>query len=201
MEQLQRQNRRLLASYKFWRKVCLAVTLVSLTCIVSMAGTIRGLRAAAETVDKQYRERIATETQLRDRAVREMADMSLQLAEMKREQIEAIDMSYSEPEEPQYEYLGEFTITAYCPCKKCCGKCADGLTASGVLAEPGVIAVDPQIIPLGSVVMIDGQEYRAEDTGSGIKGNRIDIYMDSHSAACNYGIQTHEVWLKAGVEN
>lgn len=195
MEQLQKQNQRLLASFKFWRTVSLTVTLVSLICIVSMAGTISGLRAASETADKQYRERIATETHLRDRAVREMAEMSLQLADMKQEQIEAIAMSYSEPDEPQYEYLGEFTITAYCPCSRCCGKWADGLTASGVPAVPGVIAVDPQIIPLGSVVMIDGQEYRAEDTGSGINENRIDIYMNNHNDALDYGVKQKSVYI------
>ncbi len=87
--------------------------------------------------------------------------------------------------EPERECLGTFTLTAYCSCKKCCGKWSGGSTYSGVMPQEGrTIAVDPRVIPLGSRVYIDGYgEYIAEDTGSAIKGNRIDIYMDSHEAA------------------
>lgn len=96
-------------------------------------------------------------------------------------------------EHVNYKSLGEFKITAYCPCRICCGEWSDGITASGTVAYPGVIAVDPSIIPLGSVVMIEGNEYRAEDTGGAIKGNRIDIFFLDHNAALDFGIQNHEV--------
>ena len=68
------------------------------------------------------------------------------------------------------EPLGEFKLTAYCPCAKCCGK-TDGITATGTLAAEGrTIAVDPRVIPYGSSVTIyfaDGtvHTYTAEDCG------------------------------------
>ena len=92
--------------------------------------------------------------------------------------------------------LGEFKITAYCPCKKCCGDYADGYTYSGTVATEGrTIAVDPKVIPLGSIVEIDGVEYVAEDIGGAIKGNRIDLYFNSHQEALNWGVQEIEVSL------
>lgn len=90
--------------------------------------------------------------------------------------------------------------TAYCPCKKCCGKYAenrpDGVvyTASGAKAKSKhTIAVDKNIIPFGTTVIINGNEYVAEDTGGAIKGNRIDIYFDSHEEALEFGRQTIEI--------
>lgn len=92
--------------------------------------------------------------------------------------------------------LGEFTITAYCPCEKCCGKC-DGITKTGTIATQGrTIAVDPNVIEYGTTVMIDGNEYVAEDCGGAIKGNHIDVYFDSHDEALEFGIQKAEVLIK-----
>ena len=89
--------------------------------------------------------------------------------------------------------LGNFKITAYCHCSKCCGK-SDGITATGTQATPNrTIAVDPRVIPLGSQVIIDGQVYVAEDTGSSIRGNRLDIYFSSHQEAINWGIKYKDV--------
>lgn len=88
------------------------------------------------------------------------------------------------------------TATAYCPCKKCCGKWADNrpngivYTASGTVAKAGrTIAVDPSVFPFGTVLEINGVQYVAEDTGSAIKGNKIDIYFDDHDAAIAFGIR------------
>lgn len=93
-------------------------------------------------------------------------------------------------------YLGEFKITYYCNCSKCCGKWAGGATASGTSPVAGrTIAVDPSVIPLGSEVIIDGHLYTAEDTGSSIVGNRIDMYMDSHEAALDAGVTCADVYL------
>lgn len=97
-----------------------------------------------------------------------------------------------------YRYIGECTVTAYCPCEQCCGQWADGLTATGIPAGPGIVAVDPDIIPLGSTVIIDGHRYLAADTGSSVKGQHIDICMTSHRDATEFGTQSAEVWV---VEN
>lgn len=87
-------------------------------------------------------------------------------------------------------------ITAYCPCSLCCGKWANGITASGVTAQEGrTVAVDPSVIPLGSEVEINGAIYIAEDTG--VYGNAIDLFMNSHQEALQWGIQYLDVrWRK-----
>ena len=93
-------------------------------------------------------------------------------------------------------YMGRYKLTAYCNCSKCCGQWAGGPTATGTMPKQGrTIAVDPKVIPYGSKVIINGHTYIAEDCGGGIKGNRIDVYMDSHSAALQFGVQYADVYV------
>ena len=100
------------------------------------------------------------------------------------------------------EPLGEFRLTAYCPCAKCCGK-TDGITSTGTTATEGrTIAVDPRVIPYGSTVTLyyeDGtvHTYTAEDCGGAIKGNRIDVFFDSHEDARAFGVQSAMVYVEA----
>lgn len=110
-------------------------------------------------------------------------------------QLSASDYVQSEPVQNSQQIidLGEFKLTAYCPCVKCCGK-NDGVTSTGVTAQPNrTIAVDTDVIPYGSIIIIDGKEYVAEDCGGSIKGNRIDIYFDTHKEALEFGIQHKNV--------
>jgi 3D (Asp-Asp-Asp) domain-containing protein len=80
-----------------------------------------------------------------------------------------------------------FEATGYCSCVKCCVK-SDGITASGTRARPGVIAVDPEVIPQGSTVYIQGMgEFAAEDVGGAIRGKRIDIWFPDHGTALEFG--------------
>lgn len=81
--------------------------------------------------------------------------------------------------------LGEYRISAYCPCKKCCLK-SDGITASGVKATPNrTVAVDG--IPFGTRLLIDGDEYVVEDrVGSGKR--LIDVFFPTHEEALNSGL-------------
>ena len=93
------------------------------------------------------------------------------------------------------EAIGTFDITHYCACKVCCGPNAAGITASGKKPKANhTIAVDPDVIPMGSTVIINGQKYVAEDTGGAIKGNRIDIYMADHDEALSAGRFTAKVY-------
>ena len=97
---------------------------------------------------------------------------------------------------PKHEYIGNFKITHYCICKKCCGKSPShpsyGITATGTKATPGrTIAVDPRKIPYGTKVIINGHTYIAEDCGGAIKGNRIDICVSSHSEALQKGVKNN----------
>lgn len=95
-----------------------------------------------------------------------------------------------------YQYIGECTVTHYCcePYEHICGD-GDGLTATGIPVAPGMVAVDPDVIPLGSTVIIDGQEYLAADTGGAIKGNHVDIAVESHQEALELETKTAEVWI------
>lgn len=82
-------------------------------------------------------------------------------------------------------------VTHYDCCAECCGN-TDGITASGVRATPYVtVGVDPNIIPLGSDVLVDYGNgeihyYRADDTG--VIGNHIDLCVNSHEEALRLGV-------------
>ena len=95
-----------------------------------------------------------------------------------------------------YQYIGECTITHYCceAYEHICGD-GDGLTATGIPVAPGMVAVDPDVIPLGSTVIIDGQAYLAADTGEAVRGNHVDIAVESHQEALELGTRTAEVWV------
>lgn len=98
-----------------------------------------------------------------------------------------------------------FELTAYCPCENCCGEYANNRPtdekgkpivygSTGERLTSGYsIAVDPSVIPYGTEVIIDGRIYKAQDCGGAIKGNRIDVYFDSHQEALQFGRQTKEV--------
>ena len=91
--------------------------------------------------------------------------------------------------------LGNFKITYYCACEKCCNK-ADGITATGSrVAEGRTIAVDPSVIPYGTKVIIGGHVFTAEDCGGAIKQNHIDIYVNSHEEAEALGVANASVYL------
>lgn len=105
--------------------------------------------------------------------------------------------------------LTDVTVTHYCPCQKCCGKPeghpAYGITASGRRLVPGVsVGVDPSVIPLGSTVILDFgdgelQYCVADDTGSGVRGNHIDLAMADHQEALKMGVRTATVyWCEEG---
>lgn len=99
-------------------------------------------------------------------------------------------------------FLGEFTLTAYCPGRCCCGKWASGYTATGTLATEGrTIAVDPKVIPYGTRVLLiwpDGTQhsYVSEDCGSGVNGNHIDVFFNDHQAARVFGVQSAMAYLE-----
>ncbi|UII58342.1 LysM peptidoglycan-binding domain-containing protein (plasmid) [Cytobacillus spongiae] len=90
----------------------------------------------------------------------------------------------------------EITVEATAYTASCDG--CSGTTATGVnlLENPDakVIAVDPNVIPLGSKVYVEGYGYAtAEDTGGAIKGNRIDVFIPSKDQAIDFGRKTLNV--------
>lgn len=123
---------------------------------------------------------------------------------------ESTALTFTVPEEPietgteENEFIGNFRITAYCSCKKCCGKWADnrpnGIVygASGKELKAGVSVASP--LPFNTKLYIDGLgEYVVQDRtatwvvekyGEGI----IDIYFDSHEEASKFGLKHLDVY-------
>lgn len=83
---------------------------------------------------------------------------------------------------------GMYKVTAYCACAKCCGK-TNGITASGTKATANRTIAAPRTFSFGTKVVINGVTYTVEDRGGAIQGNRIDVYMNSHSEALAWGVR------------
>ncbi len=83
--------------------------------------------------------------------------------------------------------------TAYCPCSRCCGRNAKGVTASGARAVGCLVAADPRVLPMGTRLIVPGYAgncpVRVRDTGSGIHGNRLDLLFSSHQVARQWGVR------------
>lgn len=193
------QSKNLFEAFKFWRAAAVFMLAVSIITTVCSGIAVNNTRLAADQRAAEYQAKLESVEHVRDLAVEQLGSMAQKVEALEAE-LEALKSAQAQAQSNnmaggQYIPLGEFILTAYCPCEKCTGKWADGITASGIFAEPGVIAVDPNVISLGSYVMIDGVEYLAADTGSAIKGNRIDIFCEDHQSALEYGVQSHEVYL------
>jgi len=86
-------------------------------------------------------------------------------------------------------YLGDFVVTCYA---------LRGTTASGAKAGPGVVAVDPRVVPLGTELYVGGQgTMTALDTGGKIKGRRLDIWRRSAAECRAFGRQKLPVFAPA----
>ena len=81
-----------------------------------------------------------------------------------------------------------YKVTAYCPCSKCCGK-ATGRTASGTKATPGRTVAASSKVAFGTKLNIGGHVYTVEDRGGAVNGNKIDIFVGSHSEALAWGVR------------
>lgn len=85
------------------------------------------------------------------------------------------------------EGYATFNVSAYCSCAKCCGK-TNGITASGVKAKSGVTIAAPSNYSFGTKIYLEGMgTYVVQDRGGAIKGNKIDVYFDSHEEALRFG--------------
>ena len=102
----------------------------------------------------------------------------------------------NEGQKSLYKHSAVFTVTHYCGCSKCCGKWSSGsendaIGAAGTKLIPFYsVAVDPSVIPFGTELHDEnGNTYIAQDTGSAIKGNRIDLFVGNHSEAIKLGVK------------
>lgn len=92
-------------------------------------------------------------------------------------------------------------VTGYCPCSKCCGEYADGVTASGHKIQPGdvFVAADKRY-DFGTEMIIegygDGETVKVLDRGGAIKGNRIDAFFHTHQEALEWGVRNIDVKVR-----
>lgn len=91
--------------------------------------------------------------------------------------------------------LGTFKITGYCPCYQCSEGWGRHTSTGAIASSNHTIAVDPNVIPYGTQVVINGITYTAEDRGGGVKGKHIDIFYDTHAEIMLKGTHQAEVFL------
>lgn len=84
-----------------------------------------------------------------------------------------------------------YKIKAYCPKSCCCGRFADGITASGYRIQLGdKLVAAPRFIPFGTMVDIPGYgEASVEDRGRLIMSNSLEVYFDTHQEALDWGVK------------
>ncbi|MGP1470845.1 MAG: ubiquitin-like domain-containing protein [Schwartzia sp. (in: firmicutes)] len=127
--------------------------------------------------------------------LRKHADVAAELREAKAAEREATlgAKVIQTPHGPlAYAYVLEMEASAYLPSD---GGGA-GITASGIPAAHGVVAVDPDIIPLGTKVFVPGYGIAiAADTGGMIEGHMIDLCMEDYGDAINFGRRDIEVYI------
>jgi 3D (Asp-Asp-Asp) domain-containing protein len=91
---------------------------------------------------------------------------------------------------PSRTFVGNFMVTCYD---------LTGITASGALAGPDSVAVDPSIIPLGTEIYVGGVgERTADDTGGAIIGDHIDIWEPTYYDCATWGVQVRPVYRVSG---
>ena len=94
--------------------------------------------------------------------------------------------------------MGEFKLTAFCPCRECSDHYGR-LTSTGKYARSGhTVAVDPKVIAYGTRILIGNTVYVAEDCGARVKGDHIDIFMDTHEEVEEFEVKYKNVQIVKG---
>lgn len=179
-------RRALRRSLDAWKRAAIGLLVLAVLCNVAQALVHNYLRG-------QLEQELQLAEESRDNALQELAAVSLATAQEK--QARAAQAAEYEAV-GAWEYIGECRLTAYCcePYAHICGT-GDGLTATGIPVTPGIAAVDPAVIPLGSTLIIDGQRYLAADVGGAVAGQTVDIAVATHQEAVKFGVQRAPVWI------
>ncbi len=111
------------------------------------------------------------------------------------------EIVYEALEDKESWHVVHMRVTGYCACPKCCGKFSDGKTASNRRIRRGdvFVAADKRY-RFGTEMIIPGyntgQTVSVQDRGRVIKGNRLDLYFDSHQQAKKWGVKYLNVMVK-----
>lgn len=189
--------------------LCLIAILLSL-CLVSAVNQVQMATEVAEEAVAQAEAATLVAADAQDIARKAIALLkAYEAREESKVQETRQKQAESTIEQPKQGKPMTVTATGYCLCVKCCGvwsaqhpsRVGTGyvqLTSSGSTPTPNrTISTDPSVIPYGTHVLLNGIEYVAEDTGSGVEGRHIDIFFASHEEAVSWGKQTVEVLILA----
>lgn len=140
---------------------------------------------------RHWRDKYQAAVQIEQEAIAAYAELTAR-AEAEQEARAEAEAAFAALE--GYTCLGSCTVSHYC-CENYDHICNDGdtITASGLPVQPGMVAVDPEVIPLGSTVIINGTSYLAADTG--VKGRWVDVAVPTHEEAQALGVYTANVWV------
>lgn len=111
------------------------------------------------------------------------------------------NVEYQLQEDKESWQVVRMRVTGYCSCSKCCGKHSDGITASNHRIRTGdtFVAAD-KFYGFGTQMVIPGYSndrvVTVQDRGKAIKGNRLDVFFDSHSQAQKWGVRYLDVLVK-----
>ena len=104
--------------------------------------------------------------------------------------------------EPSDEWrIVRMRVTGYCPCSKCCGEYADGITANGHKIRPGdtFVAADKRY-SFGTEMVIEGysngKTIKVLDRGGAIRGNKLDAFFHTHQQALEWGVRHIDVKVR-----
>lgn len=199
--------------YKLYRSsyhwCAIALAVVTAICVMQACIIQKVSRTAAEAQRQAEEYAIMADeaSNIAKKALARLEKQSAQLAMMaqKSQLQEQIEVEAEESLQIPVVKVLVVTATAYCPCPACCGIWSEQhpsrigtdyvqRTSSGTIPiSHRTIAVDPNVIPMGSEVWIGDQKFIAEDTGSHIQGNRIDIFFATHEEARAWGQRNVEV--------
>ncbi len=138
-----------------------------------------------DLVNKEYVKEIV-KTKPVNKVVKEVADVDMQVATSRGTSSRNLATSSSKTSTSQNGQSMKVVATAYS---------GHSITATGTKPKWGTIAVDPTVIPYGTKVYIPQFDmvFTAEDCGSAIKGNKIDIFMNDSSTVYNWGRKTIDI--------
>jgi 3D (Asp-Asp-Asp) domain-containing protein len=146
-----------------------------------------------KTVIAELKAEIASLKQEKEKAEKRAKELEEKISELKE----------TKPIEPKKLKV---IATAYTAGSESTGKTQEhpeyGITFSGWKADIGVIAVDPEVIPLGSIIYVPGYGYAiALDRGDAIEGNRIDLFFNDLQKALEWGSREVEIIVIGRIEN
>lgn len=193
----------------------LLLVLITLVAVLftpnSITGTVQaetGSNNAILTIPTSYVEPVEIKVENKIEIAKPAADKAKTTqtvtdpAESKTElQAENIDGTLEQPEDNRPWHIVKMRVTAYCPCEKCCGKFSDGITACGhkIVQGDTFVAADKRY-GFGTEMIIEGynngQVVEVKDRGGAIKGNKLDVFFNTHQEALEWGVRYIDVKVR-----